>query len=270
MESRKVEALAGALRAQLGDPPDWVVVAGSGLSRVAESIADATVVPYAALPGMPGPTVAGHAGRVVGGRIGRSRVAIFCGRCHGYESGRLEACVRAVRAAAAWGCKRLILTNASGALNPAYAPGDLMLIADQIHLMFRSPLRGAEGTAFGPRFVDLSDAYDPGLRQQAREAAREAGVRLHEGVYVANLGPAFETPAEGRMLRRLGGDAVGMSTAPETIAARQAGLRVLGLSYVANSLVHKPAGKTTHEEVLANASLALATLAALLERICGK
>lgn len=252
-----IETLARVLRQRLGVAPHWCVVAGSGLSAVAEALDDAAMVPYAQLPGMPQAGVAGHAGQLVVGRIGKTRAAFFCGRCHVYEYGRADEALVGVRAAAQWGCRAVALTNAAGALNPRYRPGDLMLIADHIDWQQRPPAQAPSHHPLSP--------YAPALREAARDAALSQAIPLHEGIYAANLGPAFETPAEARMLRRLGADAVGMSTVPEALAARQVGLEVLGISYIANSLVHSAA--VTHDEVLANATLATGRLARLLEAV---
>lgn len=265
--SASPENIASAFVKRLGAPPDWCIIAGSGLSSLADSLEDPFFAPYSDFPGLPGPTVAGHQGQIAVGRIGSSRVAIFRGRTHGYESGALDGPLMTMRAIGRWGCGKILLTNAAGGLNPAYAPGTMMLLADHINLMWMSVLRGPDALQWGPRFADLSDVYDSGLRQAARQTARLLKIPLEEGVYCAVMGPSFETPAEARMLRLMGGDAVGMSTAPEAIAARQIGMRVLGISCIANSLVRPAAEKTTHEEVLANSALAVEKVVRLVAGI---
>jgi purine-nucleoside phosphorylase len=219
-----------------------------------------TVLPYPRIPHFPRPSAAGHPGELAlcGG------VAVLRGRVHYYEGRSLEEVVRPVRAMARLGVRTLVVTNAAGAVNRTLRPGDLMLIADHLNLMGDNPLRGGAG------FTDLSEAYDRGLRAMARRAARKAGFRLREGVYAAVPGPCYETPAEVRMLRRLGADAVGMSTVPEVIAAVQAGMRVLGISLVANlgaGLRLRPGGKICHGEVLEAARRATPRLQSLLRTV---
>jgi purine-nucleoside phosphorylase len=261
-----VENAAAALAEKLGAAPELAVIAGSGLGAFVDALEAEASCGYDEIPGLPEPSVAGHAGRAVVGKSDGKRVLILGGRSHLYEGCPPEQAVAAVRAAGLWGCKILLVTNAAGGVNPQYRPGDLMLIADHINLSFRSATRGANGNIFGPRFTDLCNAYDPQLRAAMREAASAESIALREGVYCSNLGPTFETPAEGRMLRGMGVDAVGMSTVPEVIAARQMGLRVAGLSYISNSLVHKPEGKTTHDEVLDNSRLVRDSVKRLLKR----
>lgn len=249
-EHQQVKDVAEALASEFGHAPDWAIIAGSGLASISHALTNPKFVPYSALTGLPRPTVSGHSGQVAVGVIGASRTAVFCGRIHVYEHGGVAPSIRIIRALGLWGCSKIILTNAAGGLNPSFEVGDLMLIADQINFMFRSPLRGA--TQFGQRFVDLSYAYDSQYREWIRDLAVRLGITLHEGVYAANVGPAFETPAEARMLSRLGADAVGMSTAPEVIAARQINMRVVGISLISNSLVKESTVPASHEEVLAN------------------
>ena len=210
-------------------------------------------VPYARIPGFPRPGVAGHAGELAGS----GRVLLLRGRAHYYEGRSMDEVVRPVRVLARLGVRTLVVTNAAGAVNRAYRPGDLMLIRDHLNLMGAHPLRG------GPRFVDLTDAYDPALRA----LARRGGSRLREGVYAAMPGPSYETPAEIRMLRTLGADAVGMSTVPETIAAREAGLRVLGISLITNLGAGLSKRPVSHKEVLERAAGARGRMERLLREI---
>lgn len=250
--------------------PRVSIVLGSGFGGVAGIVADAREVPYADIPVIPVPArpLLGHAGRLVLGRIGATDVAVFSGRVHRYQGvSALEAAFPA-RLAAAFGSEILIVTNASGGLSPALDPGDIVLIEDHLNLTDDSPLIGWPGPEGGVPFVGMRDAYDPDLRALAFEVATEQGILLHPGVYGGLTGPAFETPAEAEMFRKMGADVVGMSTVPEVIAARALGLRVLGFSLVAN--IAASVG-LSHEEVLATAVAAEETtrrlLAALLERL---
>lgn len=229
-------ALTGLLLQQrLGPPPAFAVLLGSGWGPLADRVENATSLPYTALPAFPRLAVGGHAGRLLVGTVtsgGRQqRVAVLAGRKHAYETGRADGMAGVVRSLAAWGVQVLVQTNAAGSLEPAMPPGHLMLIEDHVNLVQASPLVGHVGD---DRFVDMSAAYCPRLRTQALAAAEAAGTPLARGVYAWVLGPQFETPAEIRMLKLLGAQAVGMSTVPETILARHAGLRVLALSLMTN------------------------------------
>jgi purine-nucleoside phosphorylase len=211
--------------------PRIALVLGSGWHGVTELVQDAVDIPYTELPGFPVVGVAGHAGKLRLGRIDCVEVALLSGRQHTYETGDADAMKGAIRTLARIGVRVLLLTNAAGSLDRAMRPGSLMLLADHLNMVQRTPLHGEQGAG---RFVDLRDAYDPGLRARARSVAAACGLTLHEGVYAWMIGPQFETPAEIRMLCQLGAQAVGMSTVPETILARHAGLRVLALSMFTN------------------------------------
>jgi purine-nucleoside phosphorylase len=215
--------------------PEVAVLLGSGWNAMAEQVQEPLRIAYSELPGFPRVGVDGHAGSLLLGRLGGSsggrEVALLCGRQHAYETGRADAMKGAIRTLAQLGCKALVLTNAAGSLDAAMRPGELMLINDHLNLPQQSPLVGEPGSA---KFVDMGNAYDPALRATALLAAARAGITLHEGVYAWMLGPQFETPAEIRMLQTLGAHAVGMSTVPETILARHAGLRVLAVSLLTN------------------------------------
>ena len=263
METCRTTRLSNAMREHCGDAPQWAVIAGSGLGAIRDALDDPQSVGYAMLDGMPTPGVAGHAGNLIFGSIGSARAAIFCGRCHYYETGSLNEVLLVVRALGQWGCEKILLTNAAGGLNPQYRPGDLMLLGDHLNLMPQRDCLYSSGNLL------QTPIYDFDLRATAKAVALREAIALHDGVYAANIGPSFETPAEAKMLRTLGADAVGMSTAPEAIAAREAGMRVLAFSYIANSLVHKAAGKTTHEEVLANSTLAIEKLVRMIREIIG-
>ncbi|WP_326542853.1 purine-nucleoside phosphorylase [Pseudorhodoferax sp.] len=211
--------------------PQVAIVLGSGWGAVADQVQDAIDVPYADLPAFPRLGVAGHAGLLRAGRIGGRDVLVLAGRKHAYETGEADGMKGVIRTLAAFGVTLLIQTNAAGSADPVMRPGELMLISDHLNLVQRSPLFGDSGN---DRFVDMNNAYDAELRRQARAAADAQGLVLHEGVYAWFIGPHFETPAEIRMVQRLGAQAVGMSTVPETILARHAGLKVLALSLFTN------------------------------------
>ena len=240
------------------------VVLGSGLGAVAEAVAEPVIVGYDELPGFPPPTVAGHAGRAVLGRLGGVPVAVLQGRAHLYEGGGVEALRAPVRALRAAGARILILTNAAGSLRPEVGPGRLMAITDHINLTGTNVLIGPNDPEIGPRFPPLGDAYDPALLAHLRGAARDLGIPLAEGVYLAVSGPSFETAAEIRAFGVLGADAVGMSTVHETIAGRHCGLRVLAVSAITNlaqGLSDEPLG---HAQTLRDAERAAGDLARLL------
>ena len=265
--SASVAASAARLRAlgAAGDAaPRVAVLLGSGWGGFADLVGDAAVVPYAELPAFPAPRVGGHAGRVVLGRIGSHRVLVLAGRHHAYETGEPTGMKGAIRTLAALCVQVLVQTNAAGSLDPELRPGTAMLIGDHLNLPQRSPLVGEPSD---DRFVAMADAYDPALRAQARAAAARLGAPLAEGVYAWALGPQFETPAEIRMLRLLGARAVGMSTVPETILARHAGLRVLALSLLTNMAAGMSDEALSHTHTLDVARAAGARATELLEAI---
>ncbi len=251
------------LRARVQRPPRVVLVLGSGLGGLAEEIDDAVRIPYQEIPGFPHSTVTGHAGALVLGRWEGLEVAVMQGRFHLYEGWEPEAVARPIRMLAALGARLLVVTNAAGGVRPGLWPGDLMLIADHINLMWRNPLLGPVA-AGEERFPDMTDPYDPELRRVAEEVALELGIPLEPGVYAAVLGPSYETPAEIRMLARLGADAVGMSTVPEVLVARALGLRCLGISTITNLAAGLGAEPLSHDEVLAVCAQARDRLAALI------
>lgn len=247
----RVQAAARAVADSLdGDGVDVAVVLGSGLASVADRFADARSAPYASLPGFPETTVAGHPGRIVVGALGARKVLLLCGRVHGYEGYPAPEVGFGVRVAAALGARTLIVTNAAGGVDPAFAPGEIVAISDQINLTGQSPLTGPNDERFGPRFPDMTDAYAPALRAIASTAAQKAlGKPLREAIYAGMAGPAYETPAEVRLLRTLGAGLVGMSTVLEVIVARHAGLSVLGLSLVSNHAAGVTKEPLRHEDV---------------------
>ncbi|HEX5437227.1 MAG TPA: purine-nucleoside phosphorylase [Gemmatimonadaceae bacterium] len=239
------------LRARLGTrSPEMAIILGSGLGAAAESLDARVSIPAADVPGFPPPGVPGHAGQVLGGVLEGRRVIVFAGRAHLYEGHPDAATALPVRVAHALGARVLLVANAAGAIRRTFRPGDLMLIRDQINLMWRNPLVGpvAPGEL---RFPDMSDPYDRELLAQLRAAALAVGVRVAEGVYAGGLGPSYETPAEVRMLEWLGADAVGMSTVPEVLAARALGMRVAGISCITNHAAGIAAAPLDHAQVLA-------------------
>ncbi len=222
---------------------------GSGLGAFAESLEEPVCVPYETIPHMPSPTVVGHAGQLCLGKVGPISVACLQGRIHMYEGHEPERVVFGVRMLGRLGCEAVVLTNAAGGLDPSFRPGTLMRIADHLNLMGRSPLCGPNPDELGPRFPDMTRAYDPRLGELAQEAAAEVGVELREGVYAALLGPSYETPAEIAMLRSLGADAVGMSTVPEVIALRHMRVRVCAISCITNMAAGMTEAELDHAEV---------------------
>ena len=243
------------------------VVLGSGLGGFADAIEDAVAIPYGELPGWPVSTAIGHAGELVLGSFGGVPIAVMKGRAHLYEGLAPDRVVFGVRVLGLLGVRSLVLTNACGAIDPAVPPGRLVAISDHLNLQGSSPLVGPNDDELGSRFPDMSDAYDPAYRTLAHVAADRLGLELDDGVYAAWLGPAFETPAEIRMTKALGGDLVGMSTVPEVIAARHMGIRCLALSCVTNAaagVLPEPIG---HEQVLEVGARAAGDLVALLREV---
>lgn len=243
------------LEPRLGRRPAVTLVLGSGLGALADRVEEPVTIPYAEIPGFAPSTVAGHAGRLVAGRLEGVDVLAYQGRYHAYEGHEPAALAVPVRTAAALGADTLLVTCAAGGLDPARGPGTLMLLSDHLNLMGRNPLVGPvrPGEA---RFPDMTAPYDPELRALAEAVAEEEGVDVTEGVYAAVLGPSYETPAEIRMLARLGADAVGMSTVPEVIAARAAGLRVLGIALITNHAAGISGEPLDHAEVIAEGAAA--------------
>ncbi len=241
------------------------IVLGSGLGDLAEAIAEPTIISYRDIPHFPRSTVEGHASRLVIGRLSGRLVYGMQGRFHYYEGYSLAEATFGVRVTQRLGLPVIILTNAAGGLDPAFEAGDLMLITDHLNLMPDNPLRGRNDERFGPRFPSPVGVYDRGLLEVARRAAAVAGVMCREGVYAALQGPSYETEAEVRLLRMLGGDAVGMSTAPEALVAAHGGQKVLAVSTITNVLGKSPGQIVSHEEVLAVAERTKTRLAALIK-----
>jgi purine-nucleoside phosphorylase len=261
-----LQAAVDLVRARSSLRPRVALILGSGLGELADRVATPVRVPFADLPGHPQPTVVGHAGEIVLGRFAGVPIVVWRGRVHFYEGCTMGQVAYPVRLAQRLGAEVLILTNAAGGLNEQFMPGDLMLVEDHLNLpglVGHNPLRGPHDPADGERFVDLTAAYDPDLRRLAEESARQLGFVLRRGVYAMVAGPHYETPAEGRLLRILGADAVGMSTVPEVVVARQAGLRVVAISAITNAVL-PPAAATSHAEVLDVAERLVPRFSALL------
>ena len=253
-----ITAAAGSLR------PRVAVILGSGWDGLTALLQDAVGIAYADLPGFPKASVAGHSGTLWLGRLDAQPVAVLAGRQHGYETGAVDAMTLPLQVVRQLGCHTLVQTNAAGSLRADLRPGQLMLISDHLNLPQRSPLVGIQGSA---RFVNMVDAYDPALRALAQRVAQAQGIHLSEGIYAWAFGPQFETPAEIRMLQGLGADAVGMSTVPETIAARYLGLRVLALSTITNLGAGLSDERLSHAHTLAQAARASQQASALLAAI---
>jgi purine-nucleoside phosphorylase len=243
------------------------VVLGSGLGGLADALDGRVEIPYGEMPGWPVSTAVGHAGELVLGELDGVPVVLMRGRAHLYEGVGAERAVFGVRALGRLGVGTLVVTNAAGGINEAYRPGLLVLISDHLNLQGTSPLVGPNDEELGPRFPDMSDAYDPELRRLARDAAGRLGIELGEGVYAAWLGPQFETPAEIRLMRTLGADLAGMSTVPEVIAARHMGIRCLGISVVTNMAAGVLPEKIDHNAVLEVGARAAGSLTALLREL---
>lgn len=248
------------------------------MGDVASAMTSPIAVEYSGIPGFATPLVEGHRGRLLIGDLAGVPAAILQGRFHYYEGYTMEQVVFPTRVLAALGVKTMVLTNAAGGLNPAFWPGDIMLITDHINLMGDNPLRGPNEAAMGPRFPDMNHAYDPELREAARKVASAEGVTLREGVYVGVAGPNYETPAELGFFRTIGADAIGMSTVPEVLAARHMGLRVLGFSCITNRAlapfdrIREEAATmpVSHEEVLATSASAGARMARIIAGVIGE
>jgi purine-nucleoside phosphorylase len=247
------QAAADYVLAHTRHTPTIGLVLGSGLGALAEAVEDPDVIEVSAIPNWPPSTVVGHSGRLVIGKLEGQTVLVQQGRAHFYEGHSLQQVTLPIRVMQLLGFEAVILTNAAGGINPAYGPGDVMLITDHVNFMGMagwSPLRGPNDETLGPRFPDMSQPYDPGLRTLALRVAADKGIALHQGVYVGLSGPTFESPADLRFLRVAGADAVGMSTVPEVIVARHGGLRVLALSGISNKANLDGGTITTHQEVL--------------------
>jgi purine-nucleoside phosphorylase len=250
--------------------PDVAIILGSGLGDFAGTLGDAVSMPYAKLPHWPASKVIGHEGRLVVGTAGGRTVAALSGRSHAYEGHDLKTVTFAVRALGVLGVKMLVLTNAAGGINTGFSQGALMVIDDHINLTGGNPLVGPNDDRFGVRFPDMSEVYSRRLRAVADESGRALGMQLPHGIYVALLGPSYETPAEIRYLRTIGADAVGMSTAPEAIAARHMGIEVLGISCITNMAAGVLPQPLDHHEVMETARRVRGQFIALLNEVVAR
>lgn len=273
--SQQIEEAATVVRNHTGSQARIALVLGSGLSSLADAVESPDVISVDRIPHWPASTVAGHSGRLVFGTLQGREVVILQGRVHYYEGYSMSQITMPIRVMQRLGIETLLLTNAAGGINPDFEAGDLMLIGDHLNLPGlggRNPLRGPNDESIGPRFPDMTEAYDSHLRRLAREAAAEEAFSLQEGVYAFVGGPTYETPAELRFLRTAGADAVGMSTVPAVVVARHAAIRVLGISTITNMAVldPEPGQKTTHEEVLEVGKIVVPRLTRLIHRILTK
>lgn len=263
----KIRAAVEAIQARSALVPEIGVVLGSGMGSIANSSAlkDAVTIPYREIPYFHGTTVEGHVGQLVLGYLHGVPAVLLQGRCHLYEGYSVDDVVFPTRVISALGIHTLVLTNSAGGVNTAYRPGDLVMIRDHINLMGDNPLKGSHLGHLGPRFPDLSEAYHPECLKILKESSQAVAVAMHDGVYAGVLGPTYETPAEVRMLRVLGADVVGMSTVPESIAANHLGVRVAGLSCVANLASGVSGRKLSHAEVLESARVGAEKMSRVLE-----
>lgn len=263
---QQIREAAEAIRNRSQIRPEIGVILGSGLGSIADQVKNAVVIPYRDIPHFHGTSVEGHAGQMVVGEFHGTRTVFLQGRFHLYEGYPMQDVVFPARTICGLGIQSLVLTNAAGAVNTKYRPGDLMVITDHINLMGDNPLKGPNLTELGPRFPDLSEAYSKLGVEVVTKSAQELGYEVHHGVYAGVLGPTYETPAEIRMLRTLGADAVGMSTVPETITANHLGVQVVGLSCITNLAAGLSAQKLTHQEVIENSRIGAEKMGKILER----
>ncbi|HWP38552.1 MAG TPA: purine-nucleoside phosphorylase [Gemmatimonadales bacterium] len=256
-----------AIRRRTDARADVAVILGTGLGRLAEEMEPVVAIPYHDIPGFPVPTVETHAGRLLFGRLGGKPVVAMQGRFHRYEGYTLQQVTFPVRVLRALGAHTLVVSNACGGMHPLWHPGDLVLIADHINLLGDNPLIGPNDDSLGPRFPDMSAAYDPDLRALARDVARDLRITLREGVYVAVTGPNLETAAEYRFLRDIGADVVGMSTVPEVIVAVHSGMRVLGISIITDRCLPDALEPADIQKIIATAAAAEPNLTRLITAV---
>ncbi len=266
----EIDEIAQVVRGRIHGQPKIAIILGSGLGPLAQTVKNPTVIPYGELPNWPVSTVIGHEGSLVVGELRGQEVIVMQGRVHYYEGYSMDQITMPIRVLQRLGIEILIVTNAAGAINPDFEPGDLMLITDHLNIIGMAgpnPLRGPNFDELGPRFPDMSQVYDRELSQMAREAAQKEGVLLQEGVYVGLAGPSFETPADLRFLKAIGADSVGMSTVPEATVARHAGQRVLGISGISNKANLDGNTVTTHEEVLEAGAVMVPNFITIIEGV---
>ncbi|HEY0593555.1 MAG TPA: purine-nucleoside phosphorylase [Thermoanaerobaculia bacterium] len=266
----RIDSAASFLRSKITSPPDIGIILGSGLGAFADAVDAEAVIPFGEIPGAPVSGVVGHKGKLVFGTAAGARVAVMQGRVHYYEGFEIQDVVFLPRVLGRLGIRTAIVTNAAGGINESFRPGDLMLIADHLNFFGSSPLRGKNVDELGPRFPDMTEIYPASLRDVARSAGAAEGIPLKEGVYVGLSGPAYETPAEIRAYRILGGDAAGMSTVPEAIAFSHMQIPVLGISCITNMAAGVSREKLTHAEVLETTARVEREFVRLLGRIVGE
>ena len=267
---QQIDRAVSVVRERVSLAPQVAIILGSGLGALAGEVRADAVVPYAEIPGFPRSTVEGHAGNLLVGRLEGRAVAVMQGRAHFYEGYSLADVVFPVRVIRALGARVLLVSNAAGGINRLWSSGDLMIIADHINFMGSNPLMGPNDPDLGPRFPDMSQAYDPDLIALAERAALAEGIAIRKGVYAGVHGPSYETPAELRMLRGWGADAVGMSTVPEVIAARHMGMRVLGIAAITDMATGEQIKTVTHEVVMAVAREIEPKFIRVVKRIVGE
>ncbi len=267
---QQIHDVVAYLGPRLGVKPEITIVLGSGFGSFVDSIENPKVIPYSEVPHFQRTSVEGHEGKIVAGTLAGVPVAALQGRWHYYEGHSMNSIVIPTRAFAALGTHTLLLTNAAGGVNLNFKAGDLMIIEDHLNLMGDNPLTGKESPLFGPRFPDMSEPYCKECIQILESTGKRLGIPLQKGVYIGLRGPTYETPAEVRMLRALGGDAVGMSTVPETIAARHLGLRVVGISCITNMAAGIEQKTLDHHEVQETAGAAMGSLARLVKEAIGE
>ncbi|MFD3157375.1 purine-nucleoside phosphorylase [Haloimpatiens sp. FM7330] len=267
MELARIKESVEYVKGILNDEPEIGIILGSGLGVLAEEVEDKVIIKYADIPNMPTSTVKGHAGQYVFGKLNGKKVIMMQGRFHYYEGNKMETLSLPVYIMKNLGVKNLIVTNAAGGVNTEFKPGDLMLINDHINFAFNNPLMGKNEEEIGPRFPDMSEAYSKDLIKLAKDVASKLDVDVKEGVYLMMTGPTYETPAEIRMVRALGGDAVGMSTVPEVIAANHCGLKVLGISCITNMAAGILDQPLNHAEVIETSNRVKNTFIKLVKEI---
>jgi purine-nucleoside phosphorylase len=266
----RIETAAHFLQRRIAEPPKVAVVLGSGLGVLADRLTDPVVIPYVEIPHFPAPSVHGHRGNLVVGKLGTTPIVALQGRFHYYEGHDLDAVTFYVRVLKAFGVQTLILTAATGGINLDYHPGDIVCLSDHLNLIGSNPLRGPNDERLGLRFPDMTSVYSSALRKIATEEASRQGLNLRAGVYAGLPGPSYETPAEIRMLKTLGADVVGMSTVPEAIVARHSGLDVLAFALVTNAAAGVTGATITHEEVIEIGREAGEKLGGLIEAIVSR
>ena len=266
----RAEHAARTIRARVKQEPRVAVVLGSGLGGFADDFEDAVAIPYEDIPGFVRSTAEGHAGRLVVGKIDQVPILAMQGRVHFYEGYTMEEVTFAIRTFKLLGIKTIVLTNAAGGINVQLSQGALMVISDHLNLMGVNPLRGPNDERFGPRFPDMSAVYSPALQEIVIEEARTLGIELRRGIYAALSGPNYETPAEIHLLRNCGADAVGMSTVPEAIVARQMDMEVLGISCITNMASGISDEPINHDEVIETGNRARSTFTQLLRRVVNR